>query len=55
MKRLLGVTGAVQDHGVGLLLIEQFTDPTLGKPDTTIVLRGGQTCYNGTASRLAED
>jgi hypothetical protein len=49
-----GVVGAFEDQGLGLSLIGQVTDLTLGMPDTAVVLRGGQTLSSGPTCRLAE-
>lgn len=55
VKRLLGVVTALKDRGVGILLIEQFTDLALGIAESAVVLRGGKMRYNGPARALAED
>ena len=55
VKRLLGVVAALKDRGVGILLIEQFTDLALGMAESAIVLRSGKMRYNGPAKALAED
>jgi branched-chain amino acid transport system ATP-binding protein len=55
VKRLLGVVGALKDRGVGILLIEQFTDLALGMADQAVVLRSGQMRYAGPARALIED
>ncbi|NEY90146.1 ABC transporter ATP-binding protein [Tabrizicola oligotrophica] len=55
VKRLLGVVTDLKARGVGILLIEQFTDLALGIAESAVVLRGGKMRYNGPASALAED
>ena len=55
VKRLLGVVAALKERGVGILLIEQFTDLALGMADDAVVLRSGQMRYAGPARRLIEE
>lgn len=55
VKRLLGVVTALKAQGVGILLIEQFTDLALGIAESAVVLRGGKMRYSGPARALAED
>lgn len=55
VKRLLGVVGALKERGVGILLIEQFTDLALGIAEDAVVLRSGQMRYAGPAGRLRAD
>jgi branched-chain amino acid transport system ATP-binding protein len=55
VKRLLGVVAALKDRGVGVLLIEQFTDLALGMADQAVVLRSGQMRYSGPARSLVDD
>ena len=55
VKRLLGVVATLKERGVGILLIEQFTDLALGIAENAVVLRSGQMRYAGPASRLIED
>jgi branched-chain amino acid transport system ATP-binding protein len=55
VKRLIGVVTALKAEGVGILLIEQFTDLAFSIAETAIVLRNGKTRYYGPASRLAKD
>ena len=54
VKRLLGVVTDLKAKGVGILLIEQFTDLALGIAENAVVLRGGKMRYNGPARNLAE-
>jgi branched-chain amino acid transport system ATP-binding protein len=55
VKRLFGVVRELQNQGVGIVLIEQFTDLALSVADQAIVLRGGQSQYIGSASALLSD
>ena len=55
VKRLLGVVTALKERGVGILLIEQFTDLALGMADQAVVLRSGQMRYSGPARHLVEE
>ena len=55
VKRLLGVVAALKERGVGVLLIEQFTDLALGMADQAVVLRSGQMRYSGPARHLVEE
>ncbi len=55
VKRLLGVVRDLAANGVGILLIEQFTDLALGIAESAIVLRGGKMRYNGPAKALQSD
>lgn len=55
VKRLMGFVTLLKQRGVGVLLIEQFTDMALAISENAIVLRGGRVTYNGPARPLAED
>ncbi len=55
VKRLLGVVTVLKSQGVGILLIEQFTDLALGIAESAVVLRGGHMRYNGPARALVDD
>lgn len=55
VKRLLGVVTDLKARGVGILLIEQFTDMALGIAETAVVLRGGMMRYSGPAQALVDD
>lgn len=55
VKRLLGVVTDLKSKGVGILLIEQFTDLALGIAESAVVLRGGKMRYNGPAEALSRD
>ena len=55
VKRLLGVVTDLKARGVGILLIEQFTDMALGIAENAVVLRSGRMRYNGPARALVED
>jgi branched-chain amino acid transport system ATP-binding protein len=55
VKRLLGVVGDLKARGVGILLIEQFTDLALGMAEDAIVLRSGRMRWAGPAAALKAD
>ena len=55
VKRLMGVVGDLKAGGVGILLIEQFTDLALGIAEQALVLRGGKTRYSGPPQALIDD
>lgn len=55
VKRLMGVVGDLKARGVGILLIEQFTDLALGIAEQALVLRGGKTRYSGPPKALIDD
>ncbi len=55
VKRLFGVVRELQAQGVGIVLIEQFTDLALSVADHAIVLRGGQSQYSGPENTLLDD
>lgn len=55
VKRLLAVVTALKAQGVGILLIEQFTDLALSIAETAVVLRSGKMRYAGPARALAYD
>lgn len=55
VKRLFGVVRELQIQGVGIVLIEQFTELALSVADQAIVLRGGLVKYSGSASNLLEN
>lgn len=55
VKRLMGVVRELKSRGVGILLIEQFTDLALGVAEQAVVLRSGQAHYTGAPGPLIED
>lgn len=55
VKRLMGFVTDLKARGVGVLLIEQFTDMALSVSEHAIVLRGGVVRYSGRAENLARD
>jgi branched-chain amino acid transport system ATP-binding protein len=55
VKRLLSVVALLKSQGVGILLIEQFTDLALSIAETAVVLRSGKMRYSGLASALVSD
>lgn len=52
VKRLMGFVAGLKARGVGILLIEQFTDMALAVADEAVVLRGGRMRYAGRAETL---
>lgn len=55
VKRLMGVVTDLKARGVGVLLIEQFTDLALGVSENAVVLRGGLARFSGTSEQLQQD
>ena len=55
VRRLIGVVTDLKAQGVGILLIEQFTDLALSIAETAVVLRSGKMRYAGPALPLAQD
>ncbi len=55
VKRLMGVVGDLKSRGVGVILIEQFTELALGIADNAMVLRGGKVRFAGLAATLKAD
>lgn len=55
VKRLMGVVTTLKAQGVGILLIEQFTDLALSVAETAVVLRSGKMRYSGHARALLDD
>lgn len=55
VKRLAGTVESLKDQGVGIILIEQFTDMALGLADTACVMVQGRIRYNGAPDALIED
>lgn len=55
VKRLIGVVTTLKSQGVGILLIEQFTDLALSIAETAVVLRSGKMRYAGPARALVDD
>lgn len=55
VKRLMGFVTGLKARGVGVLLIEQFTDMALSISESAVVLRGGRVRYAGRAETLARD
>ncbi|WP_238364130.1 ABC transporter ATP-binding protein [Mesobacterium pallidum] len=54
VKRLMGVVTDLKARGVGVLLIEQFTDMALAVSEQAVVLRGGKVRYAGRAQTLID-
>lgn len=55
VKRLLSVVTDLKAQGVGILLIEQFTDLALSIADTAVILRSGKMRHCGPAAALIAD
>jgi branched-chain amino acid transport system ATP-binding protein len=55
VKRLMRVVEDLKARGVGVILIEQFTELALGIADNAIILRGGDMRFSGTAEALRTD
>ena len=55
VKRLMGFVTGLKERGVGVLLIEQFTDMALAVSENAVVLRSGVVRYSGRAENLAKD
>ncbi|WP_420567141.1 ABC transporter ATP-binding protein [Thalassovita sp.] len=55
VKRLMSFVTDLKTRGVGILLIEQFTDLALSVSEEALVLRGGQVRYSGRAENLIKD
>jgi len=55
VKRLMVVVSELKSAGVGIVLIEQFTELALGIADDAVVLRNGTVRYSGPAAQLRDD
>lgn len=55
VKRLALFVQGLKDRGVGVLLIEQFTDMALSLAENALILRGGEVRYSGRAARLLDE
>jgi branched-chain amino acid transport system ATP-binding protein len=55
VRRLLSVVTLLKAQGVGILLIEQFTDLALSIAETAVILRSGKMRYSGPARALVDD
>lgn len=55
VKRLMNVVAELKTNGVGIILIEQFTELALGLATDAIVLRNGTMRYSGPADTLRDD
>lgn len=55
VKRLMSVIKILKEQGVGIILIEQFTELALGIAEQAVVLRNGQVRYSGTANELRDN
>lgn len=52
VKRLMDVAQSLAGQGVGIILIEQFTDLALKIADDACILRGGNLCFSGSPLKL---
>ncbi len=55
VHRLMDVVKSLKSNGVGILLVEQFTELALGVAENALVLRNGHVRFNGPAATLRED
>jgi branched-chain amino acid transport system ATP-binding protein len=55
VKRLMEFVTGLKDRGVGILLIEQFTDMALSVAQHALVMRGGAVRYSGAAADLVNN
>jgi branched-chain amino acid transport system ATP-binding protein len=55
VKRLMRLVKRLKDRGVGVLLIEQFTDIALSVSENAVVLRSGIVRYSGRSENLAQN
>lgn len=55
VKRLSSFVADLKAQGVGVLLIEQFTDMALSLSEYAVILRGGQVRFSGRAQKLIDE
>lgn len=53
--RLMPIVTSIAESGVGVLLVEQFTQLALGLAREAVVVAGGQVSFQGTSVALQED
>ncbi|MFJ3957359.1 ABC transporter ATP-binding protein [Arthrobacter sp. NPDC090010] len=53
--RLFPIVAKIAETGVGVLLVEQFTELALGLAEQAIVVAGGKVSYSGPAARLQDE
>ncbi|KQR39015.1 ABC transporter ATP-binding protein [Microbacterium sp. Leaf159] len=53
--RLMPIVTSIAESGVGVLLVEQFTQLALGLARDAVVVAGGQVSFQGTSEALQED
>ena len=53
--RLMPIVKSIAESGVGVLLVEQFTQLALGLAREAVVVAGGRVSFQGTAEELKED
>jgi branched-chain amino acid transport system ATP-binding protein len=55
VKRLMTVVSTLKQQGVGIILIEQFTELALSIAEQAIVLRNGKVRFSGAAKELRDN
>ncbi len=55
IERLVGVVQSLKKKGIGILLIEQFTQLALDVADTCYVIAQGRICFSGKPDTLRSD
>ncbi|MCG2968942.1 hypothetical protein KZ292_27245, partial [Escherichia coli] len=53
--RLMPIVQSIAESGVGVLLVEQFTQLALGLAEEAVVVAGGRVSFQGTAKALQAD
>lgn len=53
--RLMPIVTSIAESGVGVLLVEQFTQLALGLAREAVVVAGGQVSFQGTSDALQDD
>lgn len=53
--RLFPIVAKIAATGVGVVLVEQFTELALGLAEQAVVVAGGAVSYSGPAARLQDD
>ncbi len=53
--RLMPIVTSIAESGVGVLLVEQFTQLALGLAREAVVVAGGQVSFQGTSEALQQD
>ncbi|MBR9883640.1 MAG: ATP-binding cassette domain-containing protein [Oceanospirillales bacterium] len=55
VTRLMDVLARVAEQGVGILLIEQFTEIALKIAESAYVMQRGRVCFSGTSQKVHEN